>query len=96
MDTHFACLGTETTWNSYPNQQRNSASKFKKNQLRPWKKQRYCIPEKDSARFIAQMEAILDVYTAKHSEDEPLICMDEAAWELKGDVKQSIPIQPRC
>jgi hypothetical protein len=25
--------------------------------LKPWKKKRYCIPERDAARFVAQMEA---------------------------------------
>ncbi|NEP03393.1 hypothetical protein [Okeania hirsuta] len=39
------------------------------------------------------MEVLLDFYIAEHSDDQPLICMDEAVLELKGDVKQLIPIQ---
>ena len=29
------------------------------------------------------MEEVLDIYTTEHSEEEPLICMDEAANELE-------------
>jgi hypothetical protein len=36
----------------------NRPSHVKKNVLKPWKKKRYCIPERDAARFVAQMEAI--------------------------------------
>jgi len=34
---------------------------LKKNQLHPWRIKRFCIPERDLARFIAQMELILDL-----------------------------------
>ncbi len=37
------------------------------------------------------MEVVLDLYTAEHSLEEPLICMDEAAIELHKDV---YPPQP--
>lgn len=40
------------------------------------------------------MEDILDVYTAVHTEEEPLICMDEAAVQLTDHVKNPIPLQP--
>ncbi|MGF1988873.1 MAG: hypothetical protein RMY62_013525, partial [Nostoc sp. ZfuVER08] len=36
---------------------------IKKNELRPWKIQRFCIPERDLARFISQMEVVLDLYS---------------------------------
>ncbi len=66
-----------------------------KNELRPWKKQRYCIPERDTARFVAQMEEVLDLYTSQHTDLEPLICMDEAAYELKADVFEPMPMAPK-
>jgi hypothetical protein len=28
------------------------------------------------------MEDVLELYVAKHSEDEPLVCMDEASKQL--------------
>ncbi len=38
------------------------------------------------------MEDVLELYIAPHSEEEPLICMDEAAKQLLGGV--SIPLTP--
>jgi hypothetical protein len=67
---------------------------LKKNSLRPWKIQRFCIPERDLARFVSQMEVVLDLYSQQHSESEPLICMDEAAIQLTGQVFEPLPIQP--
>jgi hypothetical protein len=33
------------------------------------------------------MESILDVYAEAHTEDEPLICMDEAAKQMTADIE---------
>ena len=40
------------------------------------------------------MEEVLDVYTAEHTEEEPLICMDEASKQLLRDERPSEPIGP--
>jgi hypothetical protein len=40
------------------------------------------------------MEVVLDLYTQQHSEDLPLICMDEAAMQLTGHVFKPIPLAP--
>lgn len=40
------------------------------------------------------MEEVLDVYTAEHTDDEPLICMDEASKQLLRDEVHSLPPQP--
>jgi len=40
------------------------------------------------------MEDVLDVYEATHSDDEPLICMDEAAKQLLRDDLPPLPLQP--
>ena len=39
------------------------------------------------------MEEVLDVYSAEHPEDEPLICMDEASKQLLRDEAPSRPLQ---
>jgi hypothetical protein len=62
--------------------------------LQPWRQKSWCIPEKNHARFVAQMEEVLDVYAAEHSPEEPLISMDEAAKELTSDEVEPIPIAP--
>jgi len=40
------------------------------------------------------MEEVLDVYTAEHSAEEPLICMDEAAKQVVSDVIEPLPAGP--
>lgn len=45
------------------------------------------------------MEEILDVYTQEHSEEEPMICMDEAVKQLVRDEVAPLPMAPgktRC
>ncbi len=55
---------------------------------------RYCIPERDRARFVAQMEEVLDVYAAPVEENCPLVCMDEASKQLLGDVTPPLAMEP--
>lgn len=55
---------------------------------------RYCIPERDAARFVAQMEEVLDVYALPPDPDRPLVCMDEAGKQLLGDVVEPLPMEP--
>jgi hypothetical protein len=38
------------------------------------------------------MEDVLDVYAAEHSDDEPLVCMDEASKQLLKDLTEPIPM----
>jgi hypothetical protein len=40
------------------------------------------------------MEDVLDVYAAEHSEEEPLICMDEASKQLLHDERPGEPLAP--
>lgn len=55
---------------------------------------RFCIPERDSARFVAQMEQVLDVYAAPPDPKRPLVCMDEASKQLLGDAVEPLPMEP--
>jgi hypothetical protein len=72
----------------------NGAAGAEKNDLQPWRKQSWCIPEKDAARFVAQMEDILDIYVAAHTPEEPLICMDEASKQLLRNEQETQPLAP--
>jgi transposase len=69
-------------------------TKLNQLELQPWKTTRFCIPEEDLPRFIAQMEDVLDIYSEPPDPNVPLICMDEAAMELTGDLYPSIPAKP--
>lgn len=40
------------------------------------------------------MEQVLDLYAQPAAENEPLICMDEAAKELHGQERQPLPMRP--
>jgi hypothetical protein len=40
------------------------------------------------------MEQVLDVYAAPHTEEGPLICMDEAAKQVVADLHEPIPMAP--
>jgi hypothetical protein len=62
--------------------------------LKPWRTERFCIPERDAARFVAQMEAVLDLYHLPADPDVPLVCMDEAVKELRADVAPTLPLAP--
>ena len=55
---------------------------------------RYCIPERDLARFVAQMEDVLDVYALPPDPRRPLVCMDEAAKQLLGDAVEALAMKP--
>jgi hypothetical protein len=65
-----------------------------RNELKPWRKKTWCIPERDRARFVAQMEQVLDVYAAPPDPAVPLLCMDEASKQLTADVAEPIPASP--
>jgi len=40
------------------------------------------------------MEEVLDVYAAEHSDEEPLICMDEASKQLLRGEQAPLPLKP--
>ncbi len=40
------------------------------------------------------MEVVLDLYQSEHTEEEPLICMDEAASAIPSDVYEPIEMKP--
>lgn len=42
--------------------------------------------QRDRARFVCQMEDVLDVYHAEYSEEFPLICMDQASKQLQSAI----------
>ena len=62
--------------------------------MKPWRVERFCIPERDAARFVAQMERVLRVYCEPPEPDVPLVCMDEAVKELHADVVPPLPMAP--
>src|SRR5207245_2284700 len=53
-----------------------------KNELKPWLKQRWCIPPHANGQFVWHMEDVLEVYTRPHNARFPQVCVDESGKQL--------------
>ncbi len=51
------------------------------NALKPWQVQRFCIGT-PSAKFVAKMEDVLDVYQRPYNPQRPVVCVDETSKAL--------------
>lgn len=51
------------------------------------------IPPKANARFVWQMEQVLDLYEEAYDPRRPLVCFDERPCQLLGHVRDPIPMQ---
>ncbi len=53
-----------------------------------------------ASAFVCQMEDVLEVYhrpyNALHDALRPQVCLDEAAKQVLGEVREPLPLQPRC
>ena len=67
---------------------------LKKNELKPWLKECWCIPPKADARFVCAMEDVLDVYHRKYGDDEVLVCMDETSRQQVKETRVPRPARP--
>ena len=54
----------------------------------------WCIPPKEDAAFVCQMEEVLDVYKRPYDPKRPQICMDEMPKQLLAEIYEPIPGQP--
>jgi transposase len=63
------------------------------NQLKPWRKDMWCIPRVDAA-FVARMEDVLDLYAEVADPKRPVVCFDESPTQLIGETRQPIPAEP--
>jgi len=67
---------------------------FKKNELKPWLKKTYCIPPKQNAAFVCQMEEVLDRYCQPYNPKFPQVCMDEINKQLIKETRISLEVLP--
>lgn len=63
------------------------------NELKPWRKQEWCIPPRTNAEFVYQMEDVLDVYKRPVNPQRPLVCFDETPEQLISETRQALPMQ---
>jgi len=67
--------------------------RLREKQLKPWQKKMWCIKKLD-ARFVAQMEHILDLYAMPADPKRPVVNFDESLKQLVGEVKQPQAAKP--
>jgi hypothetical protein len=75
------------------------AASAKKNEIKPWLIQSWCIPRHDDPAFVAAMEDVLEVYKRPLDPLQPVVCMDEQPKQLIGEIRDPLPLhpgQPRC
>nr|WP_156934177.1 IS630 family transposase [Paenibacillus zanthoxyli] len=66
---------------------------LKKNELKPWLKKQWCIPEA-SGEFVARMEDVLDVYQRPYDPLRPVVCLDETNRQLIQETRSSLEPKP--
>jgi hypothetical protein len=63
-----------------------------KDELKPWLKEQYCLPEAPSGEFVYHMEDVLDVYTRPYDPRHPVVCMDETSVQLVAETRTPVPM----
>jgi DDE superfamily endonuclease len=66
---------------------------LKKNGLRPWLQEHWCIPEVSPA-FVAAMEDVLDLYAEPYDPGRPVVGFDERPLQLVAETRTPLPNQP--
>lgn len=72
----------------------NRAYDTKKNELKPWLKEQWCIPPEPNANFVCAMEDTLDVYQRPHDPRFPQVCFDEGGKQHTKETRTPLPAQP--
>jgi hypothetical protein len=54
----------------------------------------WCIPPTEDARFVCAMEDVLAVYERPADPQRPVVCLDEAAKQILGEVRAPLPLGP--
>jgi len=66
---------------------------LKKNTLKPWLKEQWCIPRLDVA-FVWHMEDVLDLYAEPYDPQRPVVTFDERPYQLLDDIRAPLPPSP--
>lgn len=62
--------------------------------MKPWLRQKWCIPTIIGAEFVWRMEDILDLYAEPYDPRYPTVCFDEVPYQLISETRQPWPVQP--
>jgi transposase len=67
---------------------------LKKNGLKPWLQEHWCIPEVSPA-FVASVEDVLDLYAELYDPDRPVVGFDERPLQLLAETRTPLPVRAR-
>src|ERR1700735_4063485 len=62
--------------------------------LKPWLRKMWCIPEVNGSYVTARREDVLDLYAEEADPRRPVVCFDESPTQLIGEVREPIPAAP--
>ena len=65
----------------------------KKNELKPWLKNSFCIPPEANAEFVYHMEDVLEVYHRPYNPRFPKLCMDEGSKQVLAHTREPIKME---
>ena len=67
---------------------------LKKNKIKPWRHEMWCIPPQENAAFVCGMENVLQVYTRPYDASHPVVCMDETTKQCVQEIRPPQPMRP--
>ena len=71
---------------------RNHSKSVKKNEIKPWQHEQWCIPD-GGAEFVAAMEDVLDLHEEEYDPRYSVVNFDEKLVTLHADVRTPLPIK---
>ena len=69
---------------------------LKKNEIKPWRVKRFCIPPEQNAPFVHAMEDVLEVYHRPYDPKHPQVCLDETSKQLLTHARVPLAPSPGC
>lgn len=64
------------------------------NELKPHLSKYWCIPKRNDAAFVANMEDVPTIYEMPYNPEIPVICMDEKPIQLLDEIRERIQAKP--
>ncbi|GAB5520987.1 MAG: IS630-like element ISMac18 family transposase [Rhodothermales bacterium] len=89
----YVTLGLEAGWLEAP-VSRETVRQTLKKQAALHRVKQWVIPPKQSARFVADMKRVLDLYAEPYDARYPVICIDERPCALVGESRPALPLRP--
>ena len=82
MDNAIISGAFSEGWYHRLNLRRNNTPNSKKNEIKPWLKEQWCIPEVNP-EYVFRMEDVLDLYNEPYDPKKPTLCLDECPYQLE-------------